>query len=117
MALTEGDRRFIEKRRSLVRRTFAVGIVLLVAIIAVAAYLYTTNPLLMKPVETSRLLGDKRVPEHVVAEMAAKLPVVFLVCCGLLVALVLFQLAAAVSERRLLKILDSLDGGGDGAGD
>jgi len=118
MALNERDRRFVEKRRSLIRRTFVAGVVLLIAIIGVTGYLYTKNPLLMNPGETARLLEDQRVSQPVMAEMAAKLPVMFLVCCALLVALVLFQIAAAANERRLLKILDSLgDGGPEGAGD
>ena len=62
----------------------------------------------MNPRETANLLEAGRVSPPTMAEMAAKLPVVFLVCCGLLVAMVLFHIASAVNERKLLKILDSL---------
>jgi type VI protein secretion system component VasF len=106
--LTEEDAVFIDRRRSLAKRSLVVGIILLAAIIGVAVFLFVSSPLLINPRETASLLEAERVPPQTMAEMAAKLPVVFLVCCGLLVAMVLFQLASAANERRLLKIMDAL---------
>jgi len=116
--LTEADKKFIERRRSLAKRSLLVGIILLVAIIGVAVFLFFSSPLLMNPRETANLLEAERVPPPTMAEMAAKLPVVFLVCCGLLVAMVLFQIASAANERKLLKIVESLvERDNSGAGD
>ena len=118
MAMTEADREFVDRRRALVKRSMVIGIILLIAIIGVAVYLYFSSPLLMNPRETSALLQAGQVPPQTMAEMAAKLPVVFLVCCGLMVAMVLFQLATVANERRLLQILDSVSGreSGESAG-
>jgi hypothetical protein len=119
MVVSEADLKYLDRRRSLAKRSTIVGIVLLVAIIGVAVYLYFASPLLMNPGETAALLQAEQVPPPTMAEMAAKLPIVFLVCCALMVAMVLYQLAAAANERRLLRILDALiervsDEGADG---
>jgi hypothetical protein len=108
MRLTDQESRYLARRRSLVRRWPIVGAILLVAIAVVLAFLFLRSPLLANPWQTASLLMAERVPPPIMAEMAVKLPVVFLVCCGLLVGLVLFQFGAAVTERRLLSLIDSL---------
>jgi hypothetical protein len=86
-----------------------VGVGLLIAVCAVVAFLNHRSPLLVDPWETAALLEAERVPEHTLSEMAVKLPIVFLLCCGLLVAMVLFQFAAVGNERRLLRLIDQAD--------
>ncbi len=106
--LTDEESAYLRRRRSLVRRWPVVGGVLIAAIVAVVLLLYRRTPLLVNPWETAALLQAERVPPLTVAQMAAKLPIVFLVCCGLLMALVLFQFAAGATERRLLRLIDGV---------
>jgi hypothetical protein len=108
MPLDDAQRRYLAGRERLVRRWPAVGAVLLTAIAAVMLYLFLRSPLLVNPWYTARLLEGGSVPQHTMAEMAAKLPVVFLVCCGLMVAMVLVQFAVTITERRLLGLVEEL---------
>jgi hypothetical protein len=108
MTLDDAQCRYLAGRESLVRRWPAVGAILLVAIAAVVLYLFVFSPLLVNPWYTARLLEAGSVPQHTMAEMSAKLPVVFLVCCGLLVAMVLVQFAVMMTERRLLGLVKEL---------
>jgi hypothetical protein len=110
MPLTDEQCRYLVGRSRLVQRWPAVGAGLLAAIALVLIFLYSRSPLLINPWYTARLLETGGVPDHTMAEMAAKLPVVFLVCCGLLVAVVLFQFAVMAHERRLLGLIDELAG-------
>jgi hypothetical protein len=114
MKLDDDEKAYLDRRQALTTRWWVIGPMLLLAIGGVVGFLWVRSPLLIDPWRTARLIAAGRVPPTTLAEMAAKLPVVFLVCCVLLVALVLFQFAAVVQERRLLRIIrDRLpDGGG-----
>jgi hypothetical protein len=110
MPLSDEQREYLAGRNRLVKRWPAVGAGLLAAIALVLLFLHSRSPLLINPLYTTRLIETGGVPDHTMAEMAAKLPVVFLVCCGLLVAVVLFQFAVMANERRLLGLIDELAG-------
>ena len=105
MRLNDDERTYLDRRQALITRWWVIGSVLLLAIGGVVGFLWVRSPLLINPWRTARLVAAERVPPATLAEMAVKLPVVFLVCCVLLVALVLFQFAAVVQERRLLRII------------
>jgi hypothetical protein len=113
--LTDRELEFVARRRRLVQRWPAVSAVLLAAIALTVGGLYLRTPLLVDPWKTSALLRGGQIPPPTIAEMAIKLPVVFLVCCGLLVALVLFQAAASTTERKLLRLIDRLMERGQGS--
>lgn len=117
MPLDDAQLRYLAGRERLVKRWPAVGAALLTAIAAVMLYLFLRSPLLINPWHTAMLLEGGSVPQHTMAEMAAKLPVVFLVCCGLMVAMVLVQFAVTVTERRLLGLVEVLtrEGGASNA--
>ena len=86
MALDEADAAYVKRRSALVRRW---------------------------PIAASAMLvGIAAVPTLTL--MAALLPILFLSCFVLLVALVLFQYAAMANERRLLRIIRSLTGSSPG---
>ena len=107
MGLSMRDEKFVEQRRSLVRHWRIAGWVLLAAIAAVLGYLFLRSPLLVAPWEVASRLRTGSLPEATVQTMALMLPMTFLGCFVLLVAVVALQFGAAANERRLLEIIDS----------
>jgi hypothetical protein len=111
MKLSDDELAYLDSRQALARRWTLIGSLLLLAIGGVLTFLWVHSPLLVNPWRTAELVAGQHVPPLTLAEMAVKLPVVFLICCVLLVALVLFQFAAIGQERRLLKIIrDRIEG-------
>jgi hypothetical protein len=109
MPLDDSDLSFIRRRSALVRRWPVAAWAMLAGIVAVLGFLLYRSPLLVNPWEVASRIEAETVAAPTLALMAALLPVVFLSCFVLLVALVLFQFAAMTNERRLLRIIASLD--------
>jgi len=106
--LSERDARFVDQRRSLNRRWWVVGWILFAAIAAVLGYLFWVSPMLVAPWEVAARLRTDSVPLSTLQTLALMLPITFLGCFLLLVAVVAFQFAAAANERRLLDVIDVL---------
>jgi hypothetical protein len=106
--LSARQARFVEQRRSLNRRWWIVGWILLAAIAAVLGYLFWASPMLVAPWEVAARLQTDSVPLSTLQITALMLPLTILGCFLLLVAVVAFQFAAAANERRLLEVIDVL---------
>lgn len=107
-APSEADAKFLDQRRRLNRHWRVAGWFLLAAITAVLGFLFVTNPILVSPWEVAARLRTGTLPLSTLQTMALMLPVTFLGCFVLLVAVVVFQFAAAANERRLIAIVDVL---------
>jgi hypothetical protein len=114
MALEGTDLAFVERRSTLVRRWPVVAWLMLAGIVAVFGFLLYSSPLLVNPWEAASRIEAETLATPTLTLMAALLPIVFLSCFVLLVALVLFQFAAMANERRLLQIIASLRVGAQG---
>jgi len=106
--LSNGDARFVEQRRTLNRRWRVVGWLLFAAIAAVLGFLFLTSPMLVAPWEVAARIRTGTLPLTTLQTMALMLPITFLGCFVLLIAVVAFQFAACANERRLLDIIDAL---------
>ena len=109
MPLDDSDMVYIRRRNALVRRWPPVGWAMLAGIAAVLGLLLLRSPLLVNPWEVTSRLEVGTIATPTLTMMAALLPLVFLSCFVLLVALVLFQFAATANERRLLRIIVALE--------
>lgn len=108
MPLDEADLAFVRRRSALVRRWPVVAWAMLAGIVAVFGFLVYSSPLLVNPWEVAARIKADTIAVPTLTLMAALLPIAFLSCFVLLVALVLFQFAAMANERRLLRIVASL---------
>ena len=107
-ALSELDATYLNRRRMLTRHWRVAGWLLLAAIAAVLGFLFVASPILVSPWEVAARMRTETLPLSTVQTMALMLPVTFLGCFMLLVAVVGFQFAAAANERRLIAIIDGL---------
>lgn len=106
--LSEREARFVEQRRTLNRRWRVAGWFLFGAIAAVLGFLFVTSPMLVAPWDVAARIRTGSLPPSTLQTMALMLPMTFLGCFVLLVAVVSFQFAACANERRLLEIIDAL---------
>jgi hypothetical protein len=90
--LSHEDRRFLDKRKRLVRAWPTVGAILLL-VIGLALWLFWSKPLLANPFLTLARLKNDSVPASTLILMAGLLPVVFTMCMVLAVSIVLFAFA------------------------
>ena len=109
MSLDGADLAFVKRRSALVRRWPVVAWAMLAGIVVVFGFLLYSSPLLVNPWEVASRIKAETLATPTLTLMAALLPIVFLSCFVLLVALILFQFAAMANERRLLGIIASLD--------
>ena len=111
MSLEEQDGRFLERRATLVHAWPVVGSLMLVAVAAFTAWLHLARPLLGSPFAVMERLRDGSLPATSMVVMAGLLPVVMLMCLGLVVVLILFVFASVRNEKRYLRIVRRLTGG------
>lgn len=113
--LGERDATFLDQRRTLTRHWRVAGWLLLAAIVAVLGFLFVASPILVSPWEVAARMRTDTLPLSTMQTMALMLPVTFLGCFVLLVAVVGFQFAAVANERRLIAIIDTLETAEDGS--
>jgi len=106
--LSDRDTSFVEQRGTLNRRWRIAGWLLFAAIAAVLGFLFLTSPMLVAPWEVAARIRTGSLPLSTLQTMALMLPITFLGCFVLLVAVVAFQFAGCANERRLLDIIDVL---------
>jgi hypothetical protein len=87
-----------------------MGRALIFSVLALGAYLYTRNPLLVNPNAVRRALEDQSVPPVMMSLLVSFLPIAVSACLVLMLVLVLLAYAAFGNERNLLKIIRRLGG-------
>ena len=108
--LTEEEAMFVRRREGLIRSWPWFGRALLLSVIALGAYLYTQNPLLVNPNAVRRALEDQSIPPVMQTLLVSFLPIAVSACLVLMLIIVLLAYAAFGNERRLLKIVRRLGG-------
>lgn len=109
--ISERERRFIDRRRNVVRYWRFAGPLLVVMVVGFAAWLYLRTPLLIDPFEMLARLEAGEIPESTLVIMAALVPVLFLGLLVLLAGLVVIMYAAISGEKRYLAIIETLSDG------
>jgi hypothetical protein len=110
MYLTEQEVRFLAQRTRLVNAWRYVGVVLLVGLAGFAGWLFWFAPLLANPFTVLTRLENSSIPPSTMALSTAMLPIVFLTCIVLALAIVLFVFAAISNERKYLSIVQRTTG-------
>jgi hypothetical protein len=108
MYLSEDEARFVAKRSRLVKAWRPLGVLLLIGVSALAGWLFWSVPLLANPFAVLDRLQADAIPAANMALATVMLPVVFLVCVLLAVAIVLLVFAAMSNERKYLTIVRRL---------
>ncbi len=108
MELSQTQQEFLEKRRKLVRSWPAIGLMLLIGMVATLLWLWLQQPMLINPFEVVDRLESGSIENSTVTLMAVMLPLVFLVCFVLLMIVVIFAYAAFANEKKHLAIIDIL---------
>jgi hypothetical protein len=111
MELPECDLRFVRRRAVLVRAWPWVGTALLLAVIGPWSYWLFSGTLIASPWAVARGLEQGALQHGTVQLLALLGPVAFLTIGVLLLALILLLWAAMVNERRLLRIIGTLQSG------
>ncbi len=110
MDLTEQEVRFLAHRTKLVNAWRYVGVVLLVGVAGFAGWLFWFAPLLANPFTVLTRLENSSIPPSTMALSTALLPIVFLTCIVLALAIVLFVFSAISNERKHLAIVQRMTG-------
>jgi hypothetical protein len=96
---------FLANRARLVSTWRYVGIVLLVGLVGLGLVLFWFVPLLANPFMVMARLNGDSIPSSTMALSTALLPITFLTCMLLALAIVLFVFAAFSNERKYLAIV------------
>ena len=104
--MDEKQRLFWDKRGRLLSAWGFVGPLCLLAIVGFLAWLYFRNPLLINPLEVAARLENETLQHSTQTMMALMLPVMFLACFVLLLAIVGLMYAAFHSERKYREIIN-----------
>lgn len=105
MDLSEQEMQFLANRARLVSTWRYVGIVLLVGLVGLGLVLFWFVPLLANPFMVMARLNGDSIPSSTMALSTALLPITFLTCMLLALAIVLFVFAAFSNERKYLAIV------------
>jgi hypothetical protein len=108
MKLDDQDMRFLRQRTRWMKAWPAVGLVLFVAVALGGVALFLRTPLVANPAHFRAVVAENLLPPSAVETMASLLPFAILLLFLLMEAMVLFGFTAFFSERRLLRIIDSL---------
>ncbi len=105
MQLSDEEQSFVANRARLIRTWRHVGAILLAMMIGFGMWLFLTKPLLANPFVVMTRLKSDSIPESTMALMAGMLPVVFLLCIVLVIAIILYIFAASSNEKKYLTII------------
>jgi hypothetical protein len=110
MELSNEEMYFLAKRARLVKAWRYVGTVLLVGVIGISAWLFRFRPLLADPFTVLARLNNDSIPASTMALSAALLPIMFLICMVLALAILLFTFAAFANEKKYLSVIRKMAG-------
>ncbi|MGD2127870.1 MAG: hypothetical protein PVJ33_13005 [Lysobacterales bacterium] len=114
MNLSPMDRLYLEKRERMVRYWPWAGGALLLALLALAGWMWWNVPHLVNPWAVSMEIRAGTLSEASTLLMAAMLPVLALTFLVFAVVVVVLGFAVAANERRLLRMLRRTGPGADG---
>ena len=105
MQLSESDIRFIRKRRALTASWKWVGVLLLLMLAGIAAWIWVRSPYMIDPWHVASSLEAGSIPEETLQFSAMLLPVTVLFLFVVMMLVLLLAFAASANERRLLTII------------
>ena len=108
MRIAVTDEHFVNRRRAYVRSGPIVLGACLVLIVGFGIWAYAYQPLLANPFEVARQIQAGTIDDITVSLMAVMLPIAMLLSIGLTGAVVALCWAWLSSERRYMRIIDSL---------
>lgn len=107
--MDERDRAFLQRRRKLAKSWNLVGMLLLLVLIGVGATIFMRVPLLANPMYVAGHVKAGTLETSTMELSAVLLPIVFLLCLGVVAVVVLFAYAMFSNERRYLAIIERLE--------
>jgi hypothetical protein len=113
MKLTGQETAFVKQRGRFVRSWPIVGSICGVLVLGFTVWMWIFRPLLVNPWEVLSRLKSASLPDSTMTLMAAMLPIVFLACLFLLLALIVICFLAFSNERKHLAIIQRLGGSGE----
>ena len=108
MKITDSEARFLAKRTKLIRIWPPVGILLILLLLGLGIWLIHSCPLLANPFAVSAKLIDDTLNITELSLSAALLPVVFWLCLGLVLIMIIFAFAALNNEKKHLALIRRL---------
>ena len=105
--LKNDELKFLNKRKRLINTWRLVGPLSLVLILGFLLWFYVRYPLLVNPFEVVSRLESGTLETSTLSLMAVMLPIMFLVCFGLLITIVLLMFVAFSNEKKYLEILSN----------
>ncbi len=108
MHLLAAQQKFLDKRKKLIVAWRWIGPLLLVAVLATLAWLFSQRPLLINPYEVINRIESGTIEGSTLALMAAMLPMLVLMSFLLVFAIIIFTFSAFTNEKNYRKIIDAL---------
>lgn len=108
MKLDDQDIRFLRQRTRWIKAWPVIGAVLFFAVALSGVVLFLRTPLVVNPSHFRAVVAEGLLPPSAVETMASLLPFAILLVFLLMEAMVLYGFTVYFSERRLLRIIDSL---------
>jgi hypothetical protein len=108
MHLSEQQNDYLDKRRKFLQSWRYVGPLLLLGIVGLATYLYVRSPLLINPHEVISRLQSGSIKQPSLEMMAVLLPIMFILVCFLLIALVAMMYVAFSNEKKYMEIVSEI---------
>lgn len=106
--MDEQQQLFWERRNRLLNAWKFVGPLLLLSIVGLLLWFYLRNPLLVNPFEIATRLDNETLQQSTLVIMAVMLPIMFLACFVLLLAIIGLMYAAFFNEKKYRQIINKL---------
>ena len=105
MFLDDQQTRFIVKRQRLLNAWRYTGPLMAAVVFALVVYIYIQSPMLINPFEVASRLESGDIERTTLETMALLLPIVFIMTCALLAAIVVLMYTSISIEKRYQRIV------------
>lgn len=105
MQLLDGEKKFLERRRRLVRSWRYVGTSLLLLVAIMGCWLFIQNPLLANPVFVVSALNRGEIEQETIELMAVMLPIAVIAVMVVCMAFMMLMFVAFANEAKYLAII------------
>lgn len=106
--ISANKHKFLSKRKRLMKSWRLVGPLCLLAILGFLVWFYIRYPLLVNPFKVAASLKSGVLEVTTLSLMAIMSPIMFLVCFGLLIIMVLLMFVSFSNEKKYLEIINNL---------